>query len=216
MHPPKLGIWKYRLVWHSITCWGTQLCIDLALRRTKRTQSCFPWNRGENSPLIFTTQSSLSFLLSHRPNPCTVWFPTWFLNIISVYTFSKQVFGGAFRGRFWSTFLQYRAVWATEARAPRSFLSIIIVILTLMLTLYFSVVSLKTQIWLSIHLKKKWFWGFFTMIIIQGKNDQFFSKISHCWWPTNSTEITYYITFFCLYRSHSPPDFIVCGVPLLY
>ena len=112
-------------------------CADLALRRTKRTQSCFPWNRGENSPLIFTTQSSLSFLLSHRPNPCTVWFPTWFLNIISVYTFSKQVFGGAFRGRFWSTLLQYRAVWATEARAPRSFLSIIIVILTLMLTLYF-------------------------------------------------------------------------------
>ena len=110
-------------------------------------------SRREFAP-DFTMQSSLSFLLSHKPNPCTVWFPTWFLNIISVYTFSKQVFGGAFRGRFWSTFLQYRAVWATEARAPRSFLSIIIVILTLMLTLYFSVVSLKTQIWLSIHLKQ--------------------------------------------------------------
>ena len=134
MHPLKLGIWKYCVVWHSRTLWGTKLCMDLALRRTKRTESCFPWNRGENSPYDFTTQSALSFLVSQRSNPCTVWFPTWFLNVSSIHGSCWSVFRGAFGNQSFLTFCRKWAVWATGARDPRSFLSIIIVILTLILT----------------------------------------------------------------------------------
>ena len=135
MHPPKLRIWRYRLVWHSRTLWGKRSCMDLALRRTKRTESWFLWKSGENSPLISRTQSALSFLVSQRSNPGAVWVSTRSLNVGSIHGSCRSVYRGAFGNQSFLIFCRKWAVWATGALDPRSFLSIIIVILTLMLTL---------------------------------------------------------------------------------
>ena len=135
MHPPKLRIWRYRLVWHSRTLWGTKLRQHLVLWRTKRTESWFLWKSGENSALISRSQSALSFLVSQKPNPYTVWFSTRSLNVSSIHGSCRSVFRGAFGNQSCLIFQQKRAVRVTGARDPRSFLSIIIVILTLMLTL---------------------------------------------------------------------------------
>ena len=135
MHPPNLRIWRYRLVWHSRTLWGTKLRQHLVLWRTKRTESWFLWKSGENSALISRSQSALSFLVSQRSNPGAVWFPAWFLNVSSIHGSCRSVYRGAFGNQSFLIFCRKWAVWATGALDPRSFLSIIIVILTLMLTL---------------------------------------------------------------------------------
>ena len=137
MHPPNMRIWRYRLVWHSRTPWGKKLCMRLTSVTQETTKQIAFVKSGANSLLIFTKTNFLFVSCVAEPNPCTVFYPTRSLNVGSIHGSCRSVYRGAFGNQSFLTFCRKWAVWATGALDPRSFLSIIIVILTLMLTLYF-------------------------------------------------------------------------------
>ena len=155
VHPPNLRIWRYRLVWHSRTLWGPKLRQDLALRYAERAQNLiFVKIRREFGP-DFT--NAICFVVScvteikprrslglHKILECRL--HPWLLQ-------------ERLQGRVWEPkFLDFLPeVSSLGDRSSRS---------TVILINYyrhfnpdansiFPVVSLKTQIWLSIHLKQK-------------------------------------------------------------
>ena len=149
VHPPNLRIWRYRLVWHSRTLWGTKLRQDLALRYAERAQNLiFVKIRREFGP-DFT--NAICFVLSCVPEvkPRRSLVPRMILKCqLHPWLLQERL-----QGRVWEPkFLDFLP--EVSSLGDRSSGS------TLILINYyrhfnpdansmFSAVSLKTQIWLS-------------------------------------------------------------------
>ena len=156
MHPPKLRIWRYRLVWHSRTLWGTKLRQDLALRYAERAQNLiFVKIRREFAP-DFT--NAICFVLSCVPEvkPRRSLVPRMILKCqLHPWLLQERL-----QGRVWEPkFLDFLPeVSSLGHRSSGS---------TVILINYYrhfnpdansiiSAVSLKMQIWLSFLLKYYW------------------------------------------------------------